>query len=79
MSYQPLEKLLVRSGFSVYKLILMASKRALELADGMPSLAEFPTSHKTATIALDEILEGKVELTAIFEAREKTAKSKKKE
>jgi len=62
MAYQPLEKLLPRSGFSVYKLVLMASSRATELADGNPRLIENPTSEKTATIALEEILKGKVEL-----------------
>lgn len=62
MGYQPLEKLLTRSGHSIYKLVRMASKRAMELADGMPRLIENPTSQKTATIALEEILHGKVGL-----------------
>ncbi len=81
MSYQPLEKLLVRSGKSVYKLVLMAAKRATELADGAPKLIDFPSSQKTTTIALDEILEGKVELKEVADAREAEEKnnSKKKE
>ena len=57
----------------------MASKRATELADGMPRLVDFPSSGKTTTIALDEIAEGKVELKEIAEARKiAEGKSKKK-
>ena len=78
MSYQPLEKLLVRSGNSIYKLVLMAAKRATELADGAPKLVDFPSSQKTATIALDEILEGKVELKEVAEKRTLDEKSKLK-
>ena len=62
MGYQPLEKLLERSGHSIYKLVRMAAKRSMELADGMPRLIENPSSPKTATIALEEILHGKVGL-----------------
>ena len=62
MAYQPVEDLLPRSNQSIYKLVLLASKRALELADGKPRLIDFPSSNKTATIALEEILAGKVEM-----------------
>ena len=62
MAYQPLEKLLPKADHSIYKLVLLASKRATELAEGMPRLVEFPSSQKSATIALDEILQGKVEI-----------------
>ena len=60
MGYPPLEKLLPRAGSSIYKLVCMASKRAKELADGSPHLIDIPSSTKTATIALEEILLGKV-------------------
>ena len=60
MSYQPLEKLLPRAGKSIYQLVLLASRRATELAEGMPKLIERPATTKTTTLALDEILEGKV-------------------
>ncbi len=60
MSYQPLEKLLPRAGKSIYQLVLLASKRATELAEGMPKLVERPLTIKTTTLALDEILEGMV-------------------
>ncbi len=78
MAYQPLEKLLPRAGGSIYKLVLMSVKRAKELADGAPRLVDNPASIKTATIALDEILEGKVELKEVAEEREANAKKSKK-
>lgn len=62
MSYQPLEKLLPQANNSIYKLIILASKRALELAEGMPRLIENPSSDKPATVALDEIMAVKVKL-----------------
>lgn len=62
MSYQPLEKLLPQANNSIYKLIIIASKRALELAEGMPRLIENPSSEKPATVALDEIMAVKVKL-----------------
>jgi DNA-directed RNA polymerase omega subunit len=62
MSYQPLEKLLPQANNSIYKLIILASKRALELAEGMPRLVENPSSEKPATVALDEIMAQKVKL-----------------
>ncbi len=65
MAYQPLEDLLPRSGYSIYKLIIMAARRATELADGKPRLIEKPSSDKTATIALEEILAGKIELKEV--------------
>ena len=58
MAQVPIEELLKQCG-SVYRLVILAAKRAKEIAEGSPSLVE--TSHKKATsIALDEILHGKV-------------------
>ena len=62
MAYQPLEKLLPSAKGSIYKLILLASQRALELAEGAPRLIEYPSSDKPATMALEEIASGKVVL-----------------
>jgi len=59
MGYQPLEELLPKAGGSVYKLVRIASKRALQISD----LGQLPgalVNTKLATIALDEIREGKV-------------------
>lgn len=69
MAYQPLEKLLPRANNSIYKLVLMAAKRATELADGAPRLIDFPSSDKATTIALDEIAHCKVELKEVAAAR----------
>jgi len=69
MAYQPLEDLLPKSNYSIYKLILLAAKRATELADGMPKLIDFPTSQKATTIAFEEIKAGKVELKEVAEGR----------
>ena len=65
MGYQPLEHLLPKAGFSIYKLVCMASKRAKELADGSPNLIDIAPSTKTATISLEEILAGKVVLKSV--------------
>lgn len=60
MGYQPLEDLLPKSNYSIYKLIRMASMRAMELADGKAKLIEADAATKTATLALEEIRSGKV-------------------
>ena len=58
MAHVPIEGLLKRCG-SIYKLVILASKRAKEIAEGAPPLVETP--HKKVTsIALEEILQGKV-------------------
>lgn len=77
MSYQPIEKLLLSSQNSLYKLVILASQRALELAEGMPPMIEKRLSDKPTVVALDEIAEGKVVLN-IEEAKEK-AKAKEKD
>lgn len=55
-----LEDLLDKSDYSIYKLVIVASKRALELAEGQPRLVDDNPSLKPSTIALHEIAEGKV-------------------
>lgn len=60
MAYIPLEKLLDKSNNSVYKLVILASKRALEIAEGQPKLVNVNSSVKPSTVALHEIVEGKV-------------------
>ena len=58
MAHVPIEDLLKRCG-SVYRLVILAAKRAKEISEGSPALVE--TSHRKATsIALEEILQGKV-------------------
>ncbi len=65
MEYQPIEKLLPRSGGSVYRLVRMAASRALELSEGKPRLIEKTASDKFTSIALQEILEGKIEYSGV--------------
>ena len=65
MGYVPLEDLLPKSGFSIYKLVRMASNRAIELADGQPRLVDVPSQMKTSTVAFEEIRAGKVVVTEV--------------
>ncbi len=60
MAYVPLEKLLDKSDNSIYKLVILASKRALEIAEGQPRLVAMNSSSKPSVVALHEIAEGKV-------------------
>lgn len=60
MSYVALEKLLDKADNSIYKLVIVASKRALEVAEGQPRLLEEVGSVKPSSIALEEIAAGKV-------------------
>jgi len=60
MNYVPIEQMLDKSDNSIYKLVILASKRALELAEGQPSLVEASASSKPSVVALREIAAGKV-------------------
>jgi len=58
----PLEKLLPKCGNSVYKLVILAAKRAVEISEGQPKLIEVDATTKPSTIALLEIAEGKIRI-----------------
>jgi DNA-directed RNA polymerase omega subunit len=61
MPYTGREGLLDKSCGSIYKLVILASKRALEIAEGQPKLVSAGTvDTKPSTMALEEIGEGKV-------------------
>jgi len=60
MGYVPLERMLDKTEYSVYKLVILASKRALEIAEGQPKLVEADKNAKPSTIALYEISAGKL-------------------
>ena len=78
MAYQPIEELLPRAGGSVYRLVRMAAKRALELSDGKPCLIDKPSSDKFTTMALEEIRKGKVmckDTTDILPVEEKSSEN----
>jgi len=58
MAQVPIEGLLKRCG-SIYRLVILAAKRAKELSEGSPTLVE-TSQRKVTSIALEEILQGKV-------------------
>ena len=77
MSDIPIEDLLPRANYSMYTLVTMAAARALELSDGKRCLIDNPSSEKLTTIALEEILQGKIESKEVADirlAKEKTEK-----
>lgn len=65
-----LEQLLERVG-SLYKLVILAARRALELSDGSPKLVEAAPKEKPAIVALREIAQGKVRIKAEKSASKK--------
>ncbi|MFC1657797.1 DNA-directed RNA polymerase subunit omega [Candidatus Omnitrophota bacterium] len=62
MGYIPIEQLLDKTDNSIYKLVILAAKRTLEIAEGKPRLVEGNSSLKPSSVALAEIAEGKVSL-----------------
>jgi DNA-directed RNA polymerase omega subunit len=62
MPYIPIEKLLDKADNSIYKLVILAAKRTLEIAEGQPKLASANSSLKPSSIALEEIAAGKVKM-----------------
>jgi len=62
MVHVPRETLLDKSDNSIYKLVNLASRRALEIAEGQPKLVVADASEKPSTVALMEIAAGKVHL-----------------
>jgi len=78
MAYQPLEELLPKANNSVYRLVRLASVRAMELATTGVKLVNASIEQKLATTALDEIRAGKVtEKTGDMAAKMKAEKAKK--
>jgi DNA-directed RNA polymerase omega subunit len=55
----PLEKLIGASRGSIYKLTILAAKRAMQIADGDKAMNEKP-GEKVLDNALHEIMEGKI-------------------
>ncbi|HDZ76945.1 MAG TPA: DNA-directed RNA polymerase subunit omega [Candidatus Omnitrophica bacterium] len=60
MEVFPLEKLLAITDKSLFKLVLVVSKRAIEIAEGSPKLCDVSPSVKPASVALQEIVEGRL-------------------
>ena len=61
MGYVERDRLLTRCEGSIYKLVNLAAKRALEIAEGQPKLVEANAAVKPSTVALMEIASGKVQ------------------
>ena len=55
------EELLDKAGSSVYKLVMLVTKRAIEIAEGAPKLVDVPENIKPSTVAIMEIGYGKFE------------------
>jgi len=51
---------LMKKTNSIFKLAILASKRAYELSQGSAKLVDMPPTTKPSTVALREIREGKV-------------------
>ncbi len=60
MGYFPIEDLLKHTNESVYKLVILAAKRAQELGTGSGKLVDADTNTKLTTLALKEIQENKI-------------------
>ncbi len=60
MAYVILEKLLKSNQDSIYKLVILASRRALELGAGSERLVSMPPDAKLTSVVLEEIREGKI-------------------
>ena len=60
MIYVSLESMLNKTDHSIYKLVILAARRALEIADGQPPLVDVVKGNKPSTTALLEIANGKI-------------------
>ena len=60
MSYIPVQNLLGTTD-SIYKLVVLAAKRAVELNGGAPRLVE-TKQEKASSVALEEIAQGKIKM-----------------
>lgn len=54
------DELMINADNSIYKLVILATKRALEIAEGAPKLVDVDNSSKATTVALMEIGQGRV-------------------
>lgn len=55
----PIDLLINKTG-SLYKLVILAARRAIELGDGAAKLVDTPLGAKPFNVALQEILDGKI-------------------
>jgi len=76
--YVPLEILIDKAHNNLFKLVHLASSRALQLADGAPRFIEAPLDLKVTTVAMLEIAQEKIRLVP-EETAGKTKKAGKEE
>ena len=74
MQQAPIDELLKRVP-SIYKLVVVAGRRAKELAEGSPKLVQADL-RKAASIALEEIHQGKVLYKPAEEDKDASRKTK---
>lgn len=60
-----MEKLLEKTSGSLYKLVILAARRALELSNGAPRLVDASPKEKPGTVVLREIAAGKVRIKLV--------------
>ena len=60
MAYVAMEELLKGTQGNVYKLVIMAARRALELSAGSEKLIDALPNKKLTSVALEEIKKGKI-------------------
>lgn len=77
MAYQPLEELLPKASNSIYRLVRLASKRALEISETGANLVAAPSEQKIATTALEEIRKSRVIDKNVADAKETTGRKSK--
>lgn len=58
------DDLIKHTGNSIFKLVILASRRALELNSGMPKLID-SSPGKAGSIALEEIMQGRVRIKEV--------------
>lgn len=73
MSYVQIEKLLERTKYSLFKLVILATKRTIELSEGAERLVETDTKDPSS-ISLEEIESGKITIEEITKKEKKTNK-----
>ena len=79
MAYQPLEELLPKANFSIYRLSRLASKRAQEISETGSNMINASADQKIATTALEEIKHNRVyEKSGVHTKEDATTKSKSK-
>ena len=68
MYNMPMEDLINKTG-SLYKLVILAARRAIELNSGAGRLVDVSPTLKLSTVALEEIRQGKVKLRLLVGAK----------